>query len=944
MYIKYSDGLILNISDFKIPETQSEENSTIPTPNEILEYIKLFKLFVNKIEISNLSYGNMNFNVNYYNNYLYGNIKNLPEIGNLDLNSSIIEDNKNILLNIHELKIYRENIPIEINGQIAFQTENNNGLCLLNTELGNSIKLKIGGELINFDEVFIKVKSEQISSLFELFKMLQLPKDAFVWGVDKTKFENIKLFAETKFKLSKPESILDNLRVNGEIAKLNNRFEQKLNNAEIENLIFYIKTGNLYASTNSLKFGKTTGNTNLLISHLFTKPHLYIKSEIDKIIFDKTINQTIEFYSSLKELPVEIGDTSSAKFFMSLPLYETKVPLKFAVKSEINNKKRNIKSEKPTVSRASANYYYPQNIVKVSNVKANYGNFASLSANGYFDIEKSMLNLNGKIDTLNVENIKFNKLPVPFKIYGDPISKLNIETSPLLISGEQFDSKISNLKISIAGDSIEFGKVDIFEKELNLSSQVSGIYNLSNGIGNFDISLNNINVQPLVIKNKELKINLKTPNRLQIDIPTLESSFLMLDENKWRVELKNLSLISSIVKESINKIPAIGGEISLTGSSDIKFTGHLILSDQKILKIGDKFVNDLNISGLVANDEVKISANKNIFVHNKNNKTKIWIDGYDFNISGLNEYIDKNENDKKDVAEKNSSIELPNLTVNLKNGKFYFADGNNSYATSSTYLQMKNNSIFVKSKPAESGTITVETENSRYVVRGVGLRGNTISEISNFHGLSGGDYNLYIKGSDSDFDGLLQFGKLKIKDLELINNILAFINTVPALLTFSQPGFNHNGLRITAGYLQFNKKADVLNIVDLKVDGESVDLSGYGKIDFAKQKIDLFLDISAIKYIDKVIENIPIANYLILGDDGSIATRIHIKGDLNDPEISTELAKEIISTPFEIGKRAFNIPLKILTILKELNIDDEQNRENVNQFINNVGDNLKINY
>ena len=48
--------------------------------------------------------------------------------------------------------------------------------------------------------------------------------------------------------------------------------------------------------------------------------------------------------------------------------------------------------------------------------------------------------------------------------------------------------------------------------------------------------------------------------------------------------------------------------------------------------------------------------------------------------------------------------------------------------------------------------------------------------------------------------------------------------------------------------------------------------------------------------------------YILLGDDGSLATTLTLSGKLDDPKIDTAIAKEIVTAPFNILKRTLVYP------------------------------------
>ena len=63
--------------------------------------------------------------------------------------------------------------------------------------------------------------------------------------------------------------------------------------------------------------------------------------------------------------------------------------------------------------------------------------------------------------------------------------------------------------------------------------------------------------------------------------------------------------------------------------------------------------------------------------------------------------------------------------------------------------------------------------------------------------------------------------------------------------------------------------------------------------------------------IVKLIKDIPIVNYIILGKDGGIDIKLLVSGNLNNPKVSKNLTKKVIEAPFGIIKRTLLTPFRI---------------------------------
>jgi len=63
--------------------------------------------------------------------------------------------------------------------------------------------------------------------------------------------------------------------------------------------------------------------------------------------------------------------------------------------------------------------------------------------------------------------------------------------------------------------------------------------------------------------------------------------------------------------------------------------------------------------------------------------------------------------------------------------------------------------------------------------------------------------------------------------------------------------------------------------------------------------------------IVKLIKDIPIVNYIILGKDGGITLKLKVSGKLKNPKVEKNLAKGIIKAPFGIIKRTLITPFRL---------------------------------
>jgi hypothetical protein len=142
-------------------------------------------------------------------------------------------------------------------------------------------------------------------------------------------------------------------------------------------------------------------------------------------------------------------------------------------------------------------------------------------------------------------------------------------------------------------------------------------------------------------------------------------------------------------------------------------------------------------------------------------------------------------------------------------------------------------------------------------------------------------------------------------DYVVLNNILAFVNTVPALLTFSLPGYDKSGFKIKDAYAKFSFKDEIYTISDIYFDTKELDVLGHGKASIKYNTIDLNINLRTD--VGSVVSKIPIIGYLLFNED-SISTTLKVTGKLDNPKVTSMLAEDIAVAPLNILKRTLSLP------------------------------------
>jgi hypothetical protein len=173
----------------------------------------------------------------------------------------------------------------------------------------------------------------------------------------------------------------------------------------------------------------------------------------------------------------------------------------------------------------------------------------------------------------------------------------------------------------------------------------------------------------------------------------------------------------------------------------------------------------------------------------------------------------------------------------------------------------------------------------------------------------GGTFSFSMNGTLKNYDGIFYIKDTTIVDYKVLNNILAFVNTIPSLVTFSLPGYSSKGLFTNQAYMKFNAKDGALDISDIYLESQEITILGKGVADYLKNSINLELNLKTD--LGSSASKIPIVGYILFNED-SISTTLSVTGELTNPTISTLLAKDIIVAPFNIIKRSLLLPYHLL--------------------------------
>ena len=293
------------------------------------------------------------------------------------------------------------------------------------------------------------------------------------------------------------------------------------------------------------------------------------------------------------------------------------------------------------------------------------------------------------------------------------------------------------------------------------------------------------------------------------------------------------------------------------------------------------------------------------------------------NIEIKNLYLnvdDKYFKNKKD--NNNSKIKLPLLNIKITNGEIRYKKYNFKY--DKLLGKVDSSRIDIQYfKNQSSIFLNTNINTSALRIKSIKLEAKEINSILEKNLFEGGYITLQANGNLDKVNGTLKLYSTLIRDVPLLNNLIVFVNTTPAIINpllalptlfrLGETKFDANGYFIKKGLLNFNYNMinENLNLSKTYIKSNMMDFSGTGDVNLENNKVNLNVNAIFLKDYSNVIKHIPILGYIIVGDDGNFITQVDINGTINKPTFHSNAIKDGFKG-FENGlKRLLTFPFKL---------------------------------
>lgn len=640
--------------------------------------------------------------------------------------------------------------------------------------------------------------------------------------------------------------------------------------------------------------------------------------------FKARISGKIKPRESLMDLTVEVKEVQVALKDTVLALDQAVNPLQLGYHTRLGNSSITVAPSRwllgNTVVRLdsfSAPFDFKQFSGKLPLTRLVIPSMAELSIAGDFNLKKQQADLQVKLHHLQIQALGLDQESLALAVHYD--KQLNItagETSSWLLAGT--DIVLSPFNISYSKDEIRFDNVQIFSVDF-FDTLVKGSYNLREKQGQFHL-------KELLFSQKDRTPFLKFPDelRLTVEIDTgitkinLDELGLSLRSEKLGKLDVDISDIGKLLDLSplLRRLKISAGKFHLTSttpSSPLQFTGEVsssydFLVQEEIPQSDYVFSGSYEKTGLslVVNNDFHVRYDGTVTIHSKN---------IGYNVPALLRF-NKDRPKEKNLSKK---TDTPDIVLQARDSFLFFSKGRQILADTMTLTASGDNlDLNITHGPGE---LVIKVIGNSFSLQGHKLNDEFMNAMVVDAHVENGYLDAVAEGTFDRFTAAFNTGRILLKDYATLNNILAVINTLPALITFSLPNYDRDGWPVESMRMWFDYDHGIATIKTLELNSREMDMRGTGTVDLVNQQVQL--DINMITRAGQNMSKIPVIGYILAGDEKLPTLTFHVTGDLLNPDVESTVFEEIITSPFDMVLRTLVTPFKWAQELFHQNQTDE---------------------
>lgn len=527
--------------------------------------------------------------------------------------------------------------------------------------------------------------------------------------------------------------------------------------------------------------------------------------------------------------------------------------------------------------------------------------------NGTFAGKNNHVDLHAVLQEVDFKGVALKSENTPIRItYTDGLHIDHTEESRWVlhqIPVELYPTKggYYNGVLSVTSDKLKYG--DFFE------GGVRGDYDITLQRGEYSITEPHLGMAALekLLDSEPFTLQLDGSGQyLELLIPELNLNVTTGENKQWTAHVSDLKAVhgrSPLLQQF--KIDA--GELTVSsadGGGSYRFSAD-IPWQYPLLVLDNKPIEQYQISGVIKDGSVQADINDKLQVHYAE-KLEISSEQISYNIPALSKFFKECVLSRDDEKEKKVKL-LTTLTAT--DSGLYLSPESQVIAETLT-LNSENKKIDMELLSGP-GKIVITMEGEQFSLQGDDLDDTFMNALSPDAHLRNGKMSVAAKGEFDKFSVVVEIEKTVLEDFQTLNNILAFVNTIPALITFSLPNYSSSGLHLSSVVLGMKVVGGIAVIESMQIESPELSIAGLGWINFVKKKIGMSLNL--ITQSNKNMRKIPLVGYILAGKKKQPSITVTVSGDLTNPEVEHKAFKEVATVPFSILYRTLALPAHLLS-------------------------------
>ncbi len=547
---------------------------------------------------------------------------------------------------------------------------------------------------------------------------------------------------------------------------------------------------------------------------------------------------------------------------------------------------------------------------RISGTRVSVPPYASAEVSGTFSLKEKLLDLDVTLLQYKVKDLElmqpFLRLDFQYDkeltICSEEESRWELSTVPIILYPAEF--QVSNTLFAVTDGKIRYGK--FFE------SSISGSFDVVTKMGEFffkELDVQEESIGHFLHPIEELKVAVDARGRnLLLEVADLGLSITGGEDNSWVILFDDLSLVSEH-SPILQKYRLDDGhlEVMSNGTGGYSFSAE-ISYEYALLIQGAKPVNTFIVNGEYGNGGLRAIVNRDIEIV-YTDELKVRFNAISFNFPAIrefSEYLSGLPEESNPVLDFSGVLDASNASIVFNPDRKILAD--------TIHLQFVGRKISMQIGHGQ-GRLTLSIDGKNFVLTGQGLNDDFMDGMFPGARFRSGNLSFAAKGRFGDFTAMFKIEDTLLRDFNGLNNILALVNTIPALVTFSLPSYSTAGFPVDTIAAGFEVKDGLATFSSLVLESPEISMAGKGWVDFIGKKIGM--DLNLITRAKQNVNKIPLVGYILVGKEKRPSITVKVTGDLFDPEVEYSAFKEVVTEPFYMLYRTLALPAHLVAPMLE---------------------------